>query len=119
MQDVVRFFAARLAQIVCIDFLEQRVLVALANRFGLVLIVQGFGAQAAQVHKVCLLYTSVLLISHRLANVTGADLIYVLEQGAVVQSGTHAQLTGEKGLYRRLWNSQQALENDLEQEDAV
>lgn len=62
---------------------------------------------------------TVLLISHRLANVTGADLIYVLEQGAVVQSGTHAQLTGEKGLYRRLWNSQQALENDLEQEDAV
>ena len=43
-----------------------------------------------------------LVIAHRLATVREADRIVVLEQGAVVEQGTHAQLSGTGGLYARL-----------------
>ncbi len=54
---------------------------------------------------------TIILISHRLANVTDSDCIYVMDNGSVVQSGTHKQLTGQKGVYQTLWQSQQSLEN--------
>lgn len=54
---------------------------------------------------------TVILISHRLANVVDADNIYVMEQGNVVQSGMHKELLAHEGVYRSLWDSQQALEN--------
>ena len=53
---------------------------------------------------------TVLLISHRLANVTNSDEIYVLEHGTVVQHGTHDELLQQGGTYSALWTSQQALE---------
>ncbi len=56
-------------------------------------------------------YKTVILISHRLANVTGADQIYVMEQGTIVEQGTHTQLLDSKGTYATLWNAQQSLEN--------
>jgi len=52
----------------------------------------------------------VILISHRLANVTGADNIYVMQSGSVVESGTHLTLP-KSGVYDRLWNAQQELES--------
>jgi ABC-type multidrug transport system fused ATPase/permease subunit len=55
---------------------------------------------------------TVLLISHRLANVVDADCIYVLESGTVAEYGTHRELLTQNGLYAKLWNAQQALEND-------
>jgi ABC-type multidrug transport system fused ATPase/permease subunit len=55
---------------------------------------------------------TVLLISHRLANVVGADSIYVMENGNVAEHGTHDELLAQIGLYSKLWNTQQALEND-------
>lgn len=54
---------------------------------------------------------TVILISHRLANVVGADNIYVLESGAVAESGTHEALLAAGGAYAKLWNAQQSLEN--------
>ena len=54
---------------------------------------------------------TVLLISHRLFNVMGADNIYLLEKGVVADSGTHAQLLSRHGVYAKLWNAQQTLEN--------
>ena len=54
---------------------------------------------------------TVLLISHRLVNVMGADNIYLLEKGVVAESGTHAQLLSRHGVYAKLWNAQQTLEN--------
>lgn len=54
---------------------------------------------------------TVILISHRLANVTGADNIYVLEAGNVVETGTHEELRKLGKLYEKLWNTQQSLEN--------
>ena len=61
---------------------------------------------------------TVLLISHRLANVVDAQQIYVLEQGAVAERGTHRQLLEQGGLYRRLWDAQYALEHYGEEETA-
>lgn len=56
-------------------------------------------------------HKTVILISHRLANVTGSDRIYVMEQGSVAESGTHEALLAADGAYVRLWNAQQTLEN--------
>lgn len=56
-------------------------------------------------------HKTVLLISHRLANVTGADRICLLENGRIAEEGTHASLTARPGAYRRLWDAQQELEN--------
>ena len=53
---------------------------------------------------------TVLLISHRLANVTDSNEIYVLEHGNVVQHGTHSALLQHGGAYRTLWIAQQQLE---------
>lgn len=54
---------------------------------------------------------TVILISHRLANVTKADNIYVLDHGNLPGQGTHEALLAQGGLYADLWNRQQALEN--------
>lgn len=54
---------------------------------------------------------TVLLISHRLANVVGADQIYVLEKGQIVEVGQHESLLQEQKTYASLWQAQQELEN--------
>ena len=54
---------------------------------------------------------TVILISHRLANVVSADNIYVMEGGNVAESGTHGQLLAGRGVYARLWTAQSELEN--------
>ena len=64
----------------------------------------------AQIHTLAKTKT-VILISHRLANVAGADNIYVLDRGTVVEHGTHRALLAETGTYARLWQAQQELEN--------
>jgi ATP-binding cassette subfamily B protein len=50
-----------------------------------------------------------LVIAHRLSTVRNADLILVIDQGRVVQSGTHTQLLAEGGLYRDLYETQFAV----------
>ena len=54
---------------------------------------------------------TVILISHRLANVTGSDNIYVMDKGNIVERGRHEELLAEGGVYKELWNAQQSLEN--------
>lgn len=53
---------------------------------------------------------TVILISHRLANVVCADTIYVLEKGHIIEKGEHEALLLQKGTYAALWNAQQELE---------
>ena len=53
---------------------------------------------------------TVILISHRLANVEGSDCIYMLKDGRVAQHGTHHELMAQGGPYRELYQYQRELE---------
>lgn len=53
---------------------------------------------------------TVLMISHRLANITEADKIYCIYKGEVSEAGTHKELLMTGGVYSRLWNTQRNLE---------
>ncbi len=50
---------------------------------------------------------TVVFISHQLSAAATADRILVMDQGQIVQSGTHAELLQQPGLYRSLWNQHQ------------
>lgn len=56
--------------------------------------------------------TTTFIISHRITTLAEADLILVMDEGRIVQQGTHAELMSIPGLYGRIW----ALQNSLEQE---
>ncbi|MDQ3505264.1 MAG: ABC transporter ATP-binding protein, partial [Actinomycetota bacterium] len=45
---------------------------------------------------------TVIVVAHRLSTLQRADRIYVLEQGRVVDSGTHAELSARDGVFRRM-----------------
>jgi ATP-binding cassette, subfamily B, bacterial len=47
-----------------------------------------------------------LIIAHRLSTIMHADVIYVLEQGKIVETGSHANLLEQKGLYYAMWRQQ-------------
>ncbi|NJM68698.1 MAG: ATP-binding cassette domain-containing protein, partial [Acaryochloris sp. RU_4_1] len=55
---------------------------------------------------------TVVFISHHLSAAAIADQIFVMDQGAIVQRGTHEDLVHQPGLYQTLWN-QQKLEEQL------
>jgi ATP-binding cassette subfamily B protein len=46
------------------------------------------------------------IIAHRLSTIRDADLILVMENGAIVEQGTHAQLLARQGAYFTLYNAQ-------------
>lgn len=54
---------------------------------------------------------TVILISHRLANVVHSDNIFVMDKGNIAETGTHQELLKNKSVYAKLWNAQRALEN--------
>ncbi len=51
-----------------------------------------------------------LVIAHRLSTITDADQIIVMDEGRVVERGTHGELVAKEGLYATLWQRQQAEE---------
>ncbi|MGL6057641.1 MAG: ABC transporter ATP-binding protein/permease [Culicoidibacterales bacterium] len=53
---------------------------------------------------------TVIVITHRLANVKAVPFIHVLEQGSLVEQGTHETLLANNGQYATLWQQQQRLE---------
>ena len=53
---------------------------------------------------------TVVVIAHRLKTVVGADTILVLDQGRIIEQGTHEQLLTQNGLYAKLWNLQTSTE---------
>ena len=88
---------------------RQRLLIAraLANRPSVLLFDEATSAldnrtQAIVMESLAALKASRLVIAQRLSTVKAADRIYVLEGGAVVQSGTFAELMDQSGLFKRL-----------------
>lgn len=56
-----------------------------------------------------------ILISHRISTLRGADSILVLENGRIIQRGTHEELAAREGLYRRIC----AIQNELDEGKGV
>ena len=54
---------------------------------------------------------TVILISHRLANVVDSDCIYVMDGGRIAEQGKHEALLAAGGVYSRLYNAQKQLED--------
>ena len=56
------------------------------------------------------------IIAHRMQTVMYADLIIVLDKGRIVQRGTHDELLTQEGTYRRIYDLQSQIEEELEQD---
>ncbi|OGO11172.1 MAG: ABC transporter [Chloroflexi bacterium RBG_19FT_COMBO_49_13] len=59
------------------------------------------------------------IIAHRIQSVMNADLIAVLDQGQIVQQGTHEDLFAEGGIYRQVFDLQTRIEDELQQEIGI
>ena len=52
--------------------------------------------------------TTIVMISHQLSAAAACDRILVMDQGRIVQQGHHRDLIQQPGVYRRLWEREQA-----------
>ena len=56
------------------------------------------------------------IIAHRIQSVMNADLILVMDQGRIVQRGTHEELVNQPGIYQQIYDLQVRIESELEEE---
>jgi len=57
--------------------------------------------------------TTTIIISHRITTLAEADKILVLDKGRIVESGSHEELIAKEGLYKKIWEIQSSLGEDL------
>lgn len=58
--------------------------------------------------------STTIIISHRISTVSEADIILVMDKGKIIQRGTHKELIATDGLYKRVYEIQTSLDDDLE-----
>jgi ATP-binding cassette subfamily B protein len=56
------------------------------------------------------------IIAHRIQSIMTADLILVMENGRIIQQGTHNNLIETEGIYREIFNMQTRIETELSEE---
>jgi ATP-binding cassette subfamily B protein len=56
------------------------------------------------------------IIAHRIQSIMNADLILVMEDGRIIQRGTHESLLKEPGIYQKIYNIQTRIETELKEE---
>jgi len=56
------------------------------------------------------------IIAHRIQSIMAADLILVMQDGKIIQRGTHKELIKQKGIYSQIYNMQTRIETELEEE---
>jgi ATP-binding cassette subfamily B protein len=56
------------------------------------------------------------IIAHRIQSIMNADLILVMEDGHIIQHGTHTSLLREDGVYRQIYDIQTRIDTELEEE---
>lgn len=61
-------------------------------------------------------HRTTFIIAHRIQSVMSADLILVLNQGQIVQAGTHEELIAQDGMYQRIYAAQTRIESELQKE---
>lgn len=57
--------------------------------------------------------STTIVISHRISTVSESDIIFVIDQGQIVQRGNHFELLREEGLYKRVYDAQSSYMDDL------
>lgn len=62
---------------------------------------------------------TMLIIAHRLSTIRNCDIIYVLDNGKIVETGTHQQLLNNNSIYTNLWESQVGKTTTNKQEDTT
>lgn len=62
---------------------------------------------------------STFIISHRVTTLAEADIILVLDEGRLIQSGSHQDLSQQPGLYQRIWSIQNSMEEEGAEDEAL
>ena len=57
--------------------------------------------------------STTFIISHRISTVKEADEIIVLDKGKIIQKGTHETLVNQEGLYKRVYNIQNSIDEHV------
>jgi ATP-binding cassette subfamily B protein len=73
-------------------------------------------AEIRQALKNLMVDRTTFIIAHRIQSMMDADQIIVLDKGRIIQAGTHAELLEKEGMYRRIYDIQTKIEQELEKE---